>query len=151
MRTMSMPIAGLLLAATVALPGLACAGGSQTYSDNVYGAETPEAAVTRFLEAANVDEYRLMANLFGTEDGPAERRWGRAEVEQRMFVLAGILHHDSFQLRRLNLTEGPSSVRVFADITGTSNGNASVPFITVLAGDRWYVQQILTETLSGGG
>ena len=91
-----------------------------------------------------------MANLFGTEDGPAERQWGRAEVEQRMFVLAGVLHHRSFQLRRMNLTEGPSSVRVFADLVGTGNGNASVPFITILSKDRWYVQQIMTETLRGG-
>ena len=53
MRVASMPVAGLLLAVTISFPGLACAGGSQVYSDNMYGGESPEDAVTRFLEAAN--------------------------------------------------------------------------------------------------
>ena len=131
---------------------LGCAsGGTQLYEDSAYGADSPEAAVTRFLEAANQSEYRVMANLFGTGSGPAERKWGRAEVEQRMFILAALLRHRSHELRRLNLTEGPDRIRVFADLVGTSRGDVTVPFITVAFKNRWLIEQIVTETLAGNG
>ncbi len=140
---------GLLL---FGLTVLACAsGGRQLYEDSAYGADSPEVAVTRFLDAVNESDYRVMANLFGTESGPAERKWGRAEVEQRMLVLAALLQHSSHELRRLKLTEGPGRVRVIADLVGTSRGDIAVPFITVAFKDRWLIEQIVMETIGASG
>ena len=133
----------------VATPLAACAsGGNQVFDDSAYGAMTPEMAVTGFLDAARTDEYRQMANLFGTADGPAERSMGRAEVEQRMFVLASILEHSGYELRRLNLTEEPGRARVFADMQGTRSGNVTVPFLTARNEGRWFVEQIETRPLT---
>lgn len=144
------PTAGAVTLLSLAVPMLACAtGGGQVYEDSAYGAMTPEMAVEMFLQAANSNEYREMANLFGTNSGPAEREHGRAEVEQRMFVLASILQHASVELRRLNLTEEPDQVRVFADMTGTRAGAVTVPIITAAHQGRWFVEQIEVGPITG--
>lgn len=139
----------LVLALAVGVPGCA-SGGGQVYADDAYGAGTPELAVSSFLTAANQSDYRTMANLFGTEEGPAEKKWGRADIEQRMYVLAALLSHRSFQLRILNVAGEPNTVRVIADMVGTQNGSVSVPFVTVSNSGRWFVSQVVTSALSSG-
>jgi hypothetical protein len=146
-RRAALPL--LVLASAVAGPGCASSG-SQIYADEAYGAPTPEQAVSSFLTAAKQSDYRAMANLFGTEDGPAENRWGRADVEQRMYVLAAVLDHQSFELRLLNVAGEENTIRVIADMVGTQNGNVSVPFVTTSNGGRWFVSQVMTRALDAG-
>jgi hypothetical protein len=139
----------LVLAPVVAVLGCA-SGGSQIYADEAYGAGTPQLAVSAFLTAAKQSDYGTMANLFGTEDGPAEVKWGRADVEQRMYVLAALLNHRSYELRLLNVAGEPNTIRVIADMVGTQNGNVSVPFVTISNGGRWFVSQVMTRALDSG-
>lgn len=144
---------GAALATLLVLGPLGCAsGGSGTVeSDNPLGAATPEDAIQSFLNAAKRDDYRGMVRLFGSTGGPAERRLGRAEVEQRMFVLASLLEHDDYALRRSGLTEGPDQIRFLVDMTGTRNGAVTVPFIVASHAGRWYVQQVVTRPLTRTG
>ena len=146
------PVLGIAIM-MVTLAALGCAsgtgGGSSTIEEG-YGALSAEAAVGQFLDAVKRNDYRLMSRLFGTERGPAEDRFGRVEVEQRMFVLAGLLQHRSYGLRALPVAEAEGKLRYVADMVGTRYGNVSVPFIAVSSQGRWFVEQIMTDALSRG-
>ena len=131
-----------------ALSGCA-SGGGRADPGELYGEESPEAAVQSFLDAVKRDNYQAMRRLFGTTSGPAEKRFGMIEVEQRMFVLAAFLEHDNFAVRRSGLTEGPNKVRLMARMVGTRNGDAIVPFIVAVYRNRWFVERVITDPLTG--
>ncbi len=114
-----------------------------------YGAPTAEAAVSGFLDAAKLGDFGSMARLFGTEDGPAERRWGRAETEQRMFVLAALLKHGSYGLRVFPGSATSHETRLIADLEGSRAGSVSVPFVAVSSRGRWFVERIVMDSLTG--
>lgn len=150
---------GVLLVASAVLVGLAvagCAVGRAGTTDagggpdgSEYGAESAESAVARFLEGVRGGDYPAMARVFGTAGGPAERRWGRGETEQRMFILAGLLAHRSHRLRPLPVAESVGTARWVAELEGTRGGDVSVPFVVAVSEGRWFVERILTDVLSG--
>lgn len=135
--------------ATVVLAGCA-SGGSTPATGDAYGAADAEEVVKRFVEAVRVADHQAMARLFGTTDGPAERRLGRAEVEQRMFILAALMRHESHQVRPERLTEGPDELRFMVEMTGTRSGDVLVPIVVANHRDRWYVSQVVTDSFTGG-
>lgn len=138
----------IVAAAGFALAGcVSRAGAGAEVGTDLYGAESAEAAVGRFLDAARLRDYSAMARLFGTDEGPAERRWGRAETEQRMFVLASLLASRAWELRPNPVAGAGGASRWVVDLAGTRNGEVSVPFITVSDGNRWFVERIGTEGL----
>lgn len=139
-----------ILAPLMLVP-VGCASGGSAAGDGggVLGAATPEDAIQSFLNAVKRDDYRAMSSLFGSTEGAALRRLGRTEVEQRMFVLASLLEHDGYALRPSGLTEGPDAMRYLVDMSGTRNGDVTVPFIVGSHGGRWYVQQVVTQPLTG--
>lgn len=143
------PIFGLLVALAVATTG--CASGRGLSGDpSSYGAASARTAAETFLEAARERDYTVMGRHFGTRQGPAERRLGLGEVEQRMIVLAGLLHHETSSLRREDLAQlGPHRTRFVAILAGTREGRVSVPLVTVTTADgRWFVERIGVEALS---
>jgi hypothetical protein len=140
------PVGGLF---ALALGGCASAGGLWQRAE-VYGALTAESAVSQFLDGANRSDYRLMARLFGSGDGPAESDLGRVETEQRMFVLASLLRHASYSLREMEVAMEGGRRRLIADMVGTRNGDVSVPFATASYQGRWFVEQIFTDALTPG-
>jgi len=142
-------VAALSIAATACASG--GGGGASPTIEDAYGALSPESAVGQFLDAAKRNDYGLMARLFGTTQGPAIQRMGRVEVEQRMFVLASILRHESYSLRPMGVAEVEGKRRVIAEMVGTRNGNATVPFVAASNGGRWFVEQIMTDDLTSGG
>jgi hypothetical protein len=130
-------------------PGTTASGQS---ASTVYGASSAEDAVRSFLDAAQAQAYGQMRRLFGTTGGPAENEWGVQEVEQRMVVLSGMLLHQSYSLRPLELGYLREDQRGFvATIIGTRYGNANVPITVVLADGRWYVEQLGVDSLVGEG
>ncbi len=143
-RTLLAVLAGFALAGCASGRRVGAAG----FGD-LYGAGSAESAVGRFLDAANARDYPGMARLFGTVEGPAEQRWGRPETEQRMFVLAGLLAHRAHAVRPLAVAEVGGGSRWIADMAGTRNGDVSVPFILVSNQGRWFVEQIVTQALTG--
>jgi len=143
----------------IALPVLAlvfsgCASaGGDVLVDSTYGAASAENAVRRFLDAAQEQEFSRMRELFGTREGPAERKWGVQDVEQRMIVLSGMLLHQSYSLRPLELGYLGENQRSFvAMIVGTRYGTVSLPITTIQAkSGRWFVEQLGVDSLTGGG
>ena len=141
------PFLGILLA--LAALGCASGGSGSAGGGDAWGAATAEDAVRSFLDAAKRDDYRAMAALFGSSQGPALQRLGRTEVEQRMFVLASLLEHDGYAVRPSGLTEGSGAIRFLVDMTGTRNGSVTVPVVVASYAGRWYVQQVVTTPLTG--
>lgn len=114
------------------------------------GAGSSESAARAFLDAARVKDYGTMASHFGTREGPAEKRFGVTEVEQRMIFLAAILAHTSYELRVENLAQfGPERVRWVARLEGTRRGVVDVPVVTVpTPGGRWFVELLGLDDLT---
>lgn len=118
-----------------------------------YGAESAESAITRFLDAAQAENYEGMWTVFGTAEGPAIERFGVQETESRMIVLARLLKHQDYELRLSNLAGlGPRRSRYEVRMTGTRKGSVMVPFVTTHdERGRWFVEQLQADRLSGGG
>lgn len=153
MRAGARGAAVLVTAATLAVAACGGGGGGQlTASPSEYGAPTAEQAVRTFLDAAGQEEYPVMGRVFGTRQGPAEARLGVTNVEQRMIVLSGLLQHDSYTLRPSTLTEPePHSRRFNATITGTRQGEVTVPIFAVRSENgRWFVERLDTARLTTG-
>lgn len=142
----------LVLCIGVLVAGACASSGSLSQDPSLYGSATPEQAVGAFLGAADAQDYQAMGRQFGTPEGPAEREMGLAEVEQRMVVLARLLQHDEYQLRRENAPGGePDRTRLVAEMTGTRNGSVSVPVITATTDrGRWFVEQLELRELTSG-
>jgi len=144
---------GSWVAAAILLLTTACASsggsGSAATIESSFGALSAESAVGQFLDAAKRKDYNLMSRLFGTREGPATETLGRIETEQRMYVLAAFLRHESYTLRRVPVAEAEGQRRVVADMVGTRNGSVAVPFLASVSKGRWFVEQITTEALSG--
>lgn len=140
----------LLAAAAVPLAGCASSSGGLSGEPSEYGSPTGEVAATRFLEAANRQDYQGMSQQFGTRSGPAETTMGVTEVEQRMMVLAGLLGHDSFELQRRDLARiGPNRARYVATMQGTRRGTVQLPVITVESEEgRWFVERLVMDQLT---
>lgn len=117
-----------------------------------YGAESAESAITRFLDAAQAENYQGMWAVFGTAEGPAIERFGVQETESRMIILARLLKHDGYDLRLANLAGlGARRNRYEVRMTGTRKGSVMVPFVTAQDDrGRWYVEQLQADRLSGG-
>ena len=154
-------LAALVLAGptlAISLPGCASSKSgpgaipSGQTASTLYGAPSAEEAVRSFLDAAQAQQYGQMRRLFGTNGGPAENEWGVQQVEQRMVVLSGMLLHQAYSLRTLELGYLREDQRGFvATIIGTRYGNANIPITVVLADGRWYVEQLGMDSLVGEG
>lgn len=138
----------LTIAVLAILTGAGCASSPElSHPPSRYGAPTAEAAVRAFLDAVRAEDYAAMARYFGTRQGPAEREFGVAEVEQRMVVLGRLLRHGSYELRREELGRlGSERSRFVADLRGTREGRMRVPVIAVSTPDgRWFVERVAVD------
>ena len=107
--------------------------------------------VEQFMRAVNTEPKDLatMGRLFGTREGPIGDRDPRSQVEQRMFAIATILHHDDYEIVREQLVPGRTAeatqllVRVK---TGERSNN--VPFTLVRYKNGWLIEQIGIDTIT---
>jgi hypothetical protein len=112
----------------------------------------PLLSVERFLRAANMNDIEQMARLFGTRDGPIQRQQPRAEVEQRMFLLASILRHQDFNAVGEEIVPGRigSAVRIRMELHFTDR-TAIVPFTVVQSRrDGWLVESFDPAPITAG-
>lgn len=137
------------LAATVAA-GCASSGSTLSASPAEYGSPSARMAIERFLAGVDAEDYQQMGQQFGTRNGPAEKKFGITEVEQRMMVLAGLLQHEDYSLEEADLARtGPHRTRFVADLKGTRDGRVQVPIVAVTTPDgRWFVEKIDVDPLT---
>ena len=111
----------------------------------------PSLVVEQFMRAVNSEPKDLatMGRLFGTKEGPIGGRDPRAQVEQRMFAIATILHHDDYEILREQLVPGRTAeatqllVRVKA-----GNKSSNVPFTLVRYKEGWLIEQIGIDVIT---
>lgn len=106
----------------------------------------PSLVVEQFMRALNTEPKDLvtMARLFGTKDGPVGERDPRALVEQRMFAIATVLHHDDYEVVREQQVPGRTSeaTQLLVKVTAGKRTN-TVPFTMVRYKDNaWLIEQI---------
>jgi len=157
--------------ATVAVIVGGCA--SSRTNPSAASAVGPQLSVERFLQAANTRDFEAMSRVFGTADGPigdtgspfgcfwkkigtlfgGESCIAWEEVELRMDTLARILQHEDYQIASERDVAGraaPTS-RVGVDlVVSRSRTVRDVGFRVVRGGDRWFVEEIDLEKVTGG-
>lgn len=112
----------------------------------------PTLVIEQFMRALNTEPKDLgaMGRLFGTKDGPIGERDPRPQVEQRMFAIATVLHHDDYEIVREQQVPGRSdeATQLFVRISAGKNSN-TVPFTLVRYKDRgWLIEQIGLDAIT---
>ena len=114
-----------------------------------FASVAPMLSVERFLQAANSEDYAVMARLFGTHSGPVQQDPRGMEI--RMQAVAEILSHDDFEIvsdRREPGREYPTT-RIGVDVTKGGRVFPEVHFFVVQTDDGvWLVEEIDLERLT---
>lgn len=112
----------------------------------------PALVIERFMRAVNTEPKDLvtMGQLFGTKDGPIGERDPRAQVEQRMFAIATVLHHDDYEIVREQQVPGRTSeaTQLLVRVTAGQKSH-NVPFTMVRYKDSsWLIEQIGIDVIT---
>lgn len=122
------------------------------------GSVAPTLALEQFLTAANAaasndpNGIRAMGRLFGTKDAPIVEIDGQSIVERRMYALALLLKHQSYEVQGEQVVPGRLSEakRFLVELT-LPDRKVVVPFTMVLSkGNRWLVESFDAEKITGG-
>lgn len=102
------------------------------------------------MRASNANDLDGMARLFGTREGPVAKKWGRSELEKRMFAIATELQHNDFEVIGEEMVAGRTDTATKLNVRLTNNeGKYVVPFTLVrYKGDSWLIEQIGIEVLT---
>lgn len=136
-----------VLAAVALLAGCG-SGGSATAS--AAASPGPVLAVERFLQAANANDLKTMAQLFGTADKTIVELEGESTAEQRMHVLASLLRHDDFMVRGQETVPGRIHDATTLMVELEQGGRrVVVPHLVVRKnGGGWIIEKIDVERLT---
>ena len=103
----------------------------------------PEATVRAFLNAVRANSLTGMAELWGTEKGPAVRSMDPQEMDKRLSVIKSFLVHDRFEFQVRNTMDALGTDRRVLDVRLSRNGcQPVVPFTVVRWSGRWLVKDI---------
>ena len=58
----------------------------------------PSIVITRFMEAVAAEDYEVMGQLWGSNDGPAVEWMDREELRKRLVVIQGFLLHTDYEV-----------------------------------------------------
>lgn len=136
-------VAVLLLPFAAACASLS-GGGSGT------GADSPSAAIQQFLAAAKRKDLPAMANVWGTERGPASKNMDKKELERRELIMMQCLSHEKATLGASAQSEG-GRLRIPVELTNVTL--KAKPAFTVVRGpsNRWYVENLEIDHLRDQG
>lgn len=103
----------------------------------------PEVTIRRFLNAVKANSLTGMAELWGTDKGPASQSMDHAELDKRLTVIRTYLVHDSFEFQPRNTMDATGTAQRVLDIRLTRKAcRPVVPFTVVRWGGGWLVQNI---------
>jgi hypothetical protein len=112
----------------------------------------PALVVEQFMRALNSEPKDLatMGRLFGTKEGPIADRDPKAQVEQRMFAIATVLHHDDYEVLREQQVPGRTgeATQLLVRVKSGERAN-TVPFTMVRYKDgAWLIEQIGIDVIT---
>lgn len=142
---MTRPLTAVLVLASV-LAGCV----TTTQEELAANSPGPALVVERFLQAANANDLDTMMELFGTRDRTIDQLDGRRQAEQRMHVLATLLHHDDYSIRRQYAVPGRSREAATVDVQ-LVRGDRSVVVPHIVVRKRsggWIIENIEVEQLT---
>ncbi len=58
----------------------------------------PSVVITRFMDAVAAEDYEVMGQLFGNNDGPAVEWMDREVLRKRLIVIQGFLLHTEYEV-----------------------------------------------------
>lgn len=127
------------------LAGLAFAaacGGSAAPAP-VTPADTPDAAVSRFLRAVADSNISAMAELWGTEDGPASETRRPPEWHKRLELIRYYLRHDAARIVSSSVVPDQPNRHAVVVQVARQGCTAMVPFVLVTRKrGGWLVNEI---------
>lgn len=93
----------------------------------------PALVLERFLRAANSNDLKVMASLFGTDKGPITETEDASIVERRMFALASMLRHKDYSLSGQQIVPGQlgKAIALQVSVTLPDDRKVVVPFTMV--------------------
>jgi hypothetical protein len=129
-----------VFAACSSLPG----GGAGT------GAESPNAAIQQFLAASKRKDLTAMANVWGTDKGPASKSMSQKELERRELIMIQCLAHEQVKIGAPAPGEA-GRLRIPVELTLVTL--KATPAFTVVKGpaNRWYVENLELDQLRDRG
>lgn len=111
----------------------------------------PSLVLEQFLNAVNAKDYAAMARLFGNKEGPIPggNREEQMMGERRMFALATLLTHDSYEIVNQAPVAGRSdeALQLITKMKAGQN-EYRVPFTMVRYKDGWLVEIIGIEAIT---
>lgn len=104
----------------------------------------PEAAVRGLLNAVKANSITGMAELWGSERGPASHWMNRDTMEQRLTVIRIYLAHDKYDIMPPNgaTVDAPGKHRVDVRLYRHNGCTPVIPFTTMRVGNGWLVWDI---------
>lgn len=104
----------------------------------------PESAVRGLLNAVKANSIAGMAELWGSEKGPASHWMNRDTMEQRLTVIRIYLQHDKYDILPPNGTtvDAPGRHRIDVRLYRHNGCTPVVPFTTMRVGSGWLVWDI---------
>ena len=123
--------------ASVALSALGCGGQAPAPSSN------PSGVIERFMEAAAAEDYQLMGELWGTDDGPAFRWMDADELRDRLTVIHGFILNRSYEVLPTQPRVGSGGRLILqVRITTLNNCERVVPYTVVPFRGEWLLEAI---------
>ncbi|MQA90930.1 MAG: hypothetical protein GEU90_11920 [Gemmatimonas sp.] len=104
----------------------------------------------RFLHLAAEGDYLGMGWVFGTAEGPSLESYPAAEVERRMYALAGLVVSESYTIGQGAPQPRQRGNAAVFHVSLTQGGRTlEVPFTAVSGGDgRWFVESVAVEAIT---
>jgi hypothetical protein len=114
------------------------------------GAETPHAAVERFLEAARAQDLQAMSVVWGNVKGSQRDQLDRQDLEKREMIMVALLRHDQ---SNISAPQGALGGRVKFTVDLKQGPLAASPIFTAVRGpsNRWYVEDFDLTMLQNRG
>lgn len=143
-----------LLVATLLAGGCATrqamSSGDQSIATGSPAKVAPALVLERFLRAANSNDLKVMAQLFGTEKGSITKFEKASDVERRMFALASMLHYKDYSLKGQQIAPGRlgDAIELSVSMTLPSDRKVTVPFTMVRSSNNeWLVEKFDPDPL----
>lgn len=120
---------------------------SSTTTTNASGAASAREAVQKFMAAGKDQNIQAMAEIWGTEQGPASATMEQEEREMRLIIMMRCLRHDTYSI--VSETQVAGGDRQFTvqlrrgTLTATSTFRA-----TPGPNSRWYLKGFEPEPLN---